>query len=300
MMDRLGQIVDMYRLEALIGRGTIGDVYRAAHVYRAQRIAIKVIQPTLTSLPGFEACFRAALSSVSALHHPHVVRTIHFDTQDHTAFIVLDLATGGSLQSLLRQNAAQPALPLKQVFDLAAQAADGLAYAHTMGVAHENIKPSNLLLEHSALNSNTGNSLAATAALVLKIADFGHAALASGGNALTSVGISLGTGVMHGSPAYLSPEQCHGQPLDLRSDIYSLGVVLYQMATGQLPFQPEGLLAAIRAHSFFPPRPPHQLNANLPKALEQIIMRCLAKLPEERYPTASDLVRALQAAAPGP
>ena len=168
------------------------------------------------------------------------------------------------------------------------QAAEGLNYANSKGMVHRDIKPDNLLLK------KLSDSPAGKTQYLLKITDFGLARLAEGGGVRTVSGMVMGT------PAYMSPEQCQGGAVDGRSDLYSLGVVLYEVATGYLPFQAASVSEAIYKHVFVAPPPPRQVRPDLPQALEDIILRCLAKKPEGRFATGAELARALQGVSGAP
>ena len=204
-----------------------------------------------------------------------------FGEQGGRYYLIMELVTGGSVRGLLQRRATLPrARTLNDDVDLIRQAADALAYAHLGGMVHRDIKPDNLLLQSDSTSPGNRN-------YVVKVTDFGLARLASGG-VLTATGVTMGT------PAYMSPEQCQGIDLDGRSDIYSLGVVLYEMVTGLPPFEVKSLSEAVHKHVYVAPPSPRQTKADVPANLEQIILRCLAKKPDERYRSASDLASALR------
>lgn len=192
----------------------------------------------------------------------------------------MELVPNGSLRGLL-QRRAKTSWPLTLGLDLMRQAAEGLAAAHAQNVIHRDIKPDNmLLLRTSAANTQPES-------YQLKISDFGLARLAEG-NGLTATGAAMGT------LAYMAPEQALGTKTDSRTDLYSLGVVLYEVATGYLPFQIDSFEDALRKHTQAQPLPPSQVRPDLPVALDAIILRCLAKKPEDRYQTGTELARDLQ------
>ncbi|NJO85127.1 MAG: serine/threonine protein kinase, partial [Blastochloris sp.] len=166
-------------------------------------------------------------------------------------------------------------MPLDLAVDLARQAADGLAFAHAQGVLHRDVKPENLLLR------NDGG------AYTLKVVDFGLAPL------IESSGL-VATGFAVASPDYMSPEQCKGLDVDGRSDVYALGIILYELTTGRLPFVSQNLSDAITNHVYTPPPPPRGFHPDIPEALEQIILRCLVKQRDERFPSADALSSALR------
>jgi serine/threonine protein kinase len=293
MAELIGRTLGDYRIEAHLGRGATGEVYRGAHRNRTHPAAIKVLSPSLSGDPGFPPRFRASMRPVLELRHPHIVEAHDAGVDGGLCYIAMEFVTGGSLRALLRRRPPGEPLPLPLAVELAGQAAMGLAHAHARGLIHKDIRPSNLLLDADPAPPERGEERH-----VLKITDFGLAHLATAGSELTTSGVALGTGVMLGVPAYMSPEHCTGRRLDERSDLYSLGVVLYDMCTGYLPFQVRGLYDALRTHVFTPPPLPRQLNPALPPELERVLLRCLAKKPEDRYETADELAYALRMTAP--
>src|SRR6266704_378740 len=240
------------------------------------------MQAHLVANPEFRSRFLREAKSAAALRHPNIVEIYEFGEQEGLLYLVMELMMDGSLRTLLQHNAGQP-LPLPPGLDLLRQAAEGLAAAQALHMVHRDIKPDNLLL------SRLGELTLGGQQYVLKISDFGLARLAEGGG-LTATGTPLGT------LAYMSPEQCMGAKVDGRSDLYSLGVVLYEVATGLRPFQIENFADALNKHVNVSPPPPRQVRPNLPPIVEEIILRCLAKKPEERYATARELVSALRRA----
>ena len=277
MESLIGKTLGNYRIESVIGTGGMGQVFRAVHIHLAREAAIKVLHANLAAEPGFQARFLKEARAIASLKHPNIVAVHDFGEQAGSLYLVMELIDGGSLrQLLLAQTTAQAGLPLWTGIDLVRQTADGLALAHTQGMVHRDIKPDNLLLSDT-LGGNP----------VIKITDFGLVRLAESGT-MTATGMVLGTA------AYMSPEQCQGVELDGRSDLYSLGVVLYEVATGYVPFQAKTLSAAVYHHVQVAPPPPRTVRPDLPLELEQIILRCLAKRPEERYRSAAELSSALR------
>jgi eukaryotic-like serine/threonine-protein kinase len=287
MSDLVGQTLGNYRIEALLGSGGMGEVYRGVHVHLNRPAAIKVMRANLAADSTFQARFRQEAQAAAALTHPHIVEVYEFGEQENRYYLVLELVPDGSLRTLLQRRAAGQSWPLALGLELVRQTAEGLAYAQERGMVHRDVKPDNLLLLQLA---NLGQQ---TDQYTLKISDFGLAKLTEG-TGLTATGTVMGT------PAYMSPEQCQGSPLDGRGDLYSLGVVLYEVATGYLPFQAKTLTEAAYKHVHLAPPPPRQVRPDLPAALEQVILRCLAKKPEDRYPTGSELAQALREALVNP
>jgi serine/threonine protein kinase len=277
--DFIGQTLGQYRIEAPLGSGGMGQVYRGVHRLLNRPAAIKVMQVHLAANPDFRARFLREAQSAAALKHFNIVEIYDFGEQDGHLYLVMELMTDGSLHTLLRRTTGQP-LPLALGLDLVQQAAKGLAAAQALHMVHRDIKPDNLLLNRLSEAGQGGEQY------VLKISDFGLARLAESG--LTNTGVPMGT------LAYMSPEQCQSKKLDGRSDLYSLGIVFYEVVTGYKPFQINDFSEALDKHVNVPPKPPREMRPYLPPGLEEIILRCLAKKPEERYATGTELVSALQ------
>ncbi|HEX6123369.1 MAG TPA: protein kinase, partial [Ktedonobacterales bacterium] len=282
MADLVGKTIGNYKIESLLGTGGMGQVYRGVHQFLKVERAVKVMNPGVAADPTFQARFLQEAQAAAGLKHPNIVEVFDFGEQDSQFYMVMELVTDGSLRSLLRQRASGQSWELPLGLDLIRQAAEGLGYAHGKGMVHRDIKPDNLLLQKLS-DSPRGETQ-----YTLKITDFGLARLTEGG------GVRTVSGVVMGTPAYMSPEQCQGGAVDGRSDLYSLGVVLYEVATGYLPFQAASVSEAIYKHVFVAPPPPRQVRPDLPQTLEDIILRCLAKKPEGRYATGAELARALK------
>ena len=272
MTDLTGQTLGNYKIESLLGTGGMGQVYKASHVHLNRPAALKVLHEQYAADPTFQARFLQEARAASALRHANIVEIIDFGQADGRFYLVMELITEGSVRVLLQQRAgAGTPLALPLGVDLVRQAADGLAYAHAQGMVHRDMKPDNLLV------SRGGTAPAGPSGYNVKLTDFGLARLAEGGVA-TAHGATMGT------PAYMSPEQCQALDLDGRSDIYSLGVVLYEVTTGYLPFETKSLSDAVYKHVYTEPPPPKQVKPDLPDRLEEIILRCLKKAPAERLP----------------
>lgn len=285
-MDWVGQTLGQYRIEALLGVGGMGQVFRGVHRYLDRPAAIKVMQANLAANPTFRARFLVEAKAAAALKHPNIVEIYEFGDQDGNFYLVMELMTDGSLRTLLRRRTSGQSWPLALGLDLVRQAAEGLAAAHALGMVHRDIKPDNLLLDRLGGTQQEQ--------YLLKISDFGLARLAEG-SGLTATGVPMGT------LAYMSPEQCQSAgKLDGRSDLYSLGVVLYEVATGYLPFQIDSFNDALNKHLNVPPPSPRQQRPDLPLSVEEIILRCLAKRPDERFATGTALADALERARGNP
>ncbi len=276
MADLSGHILGRYQVLERLGRGGMADVYRAYQSGLDRYVAIKVMHSHLSEEGDFITRFQREAKAVASLRHPHIVQVFDFDVQDGVYFMVMEYIEGGqTLKELLSQLASRGEhLPLRTVLDLTAKLADALDYAHQRGMIHRDLKPSNVLLttpSHPVLS------------------DFGIARLV-GQTGLT------GTGAMIGTPAYMSPEQGRGEQADERSDIYALGIILYEVLTGQPPYDADTPYGVILKHINDPLVPPRNLVSGLPEAAERVVLKCLAKSPEDRYQTAGELRSALEAA----
>jgi eukaryotic-like serine/threonine-protein kinase len=281
MIDLSGQTVGNYRIESLLGTGGMGQVYRGVHNLLNRPAAIKVMHPHLAADPDFQARFLHEAQAIAALSHPSIIEIYEFGQEDERFYLVMELVTDGSLRNFLqRRDEPESDWSLSAGLDFVRQAAEGLAYAHTKGMIHRDVKPDNLLLKQVEVAGN------GPAAQTIKVTDFGLARVAEGGN------MTL-TGVIMGSPAYMSPEQSQGTVLDGRSDQYSLGVVLYEVVTGYLPFEAKSISEAVYKHIYTAPPPPRQIVPDISADLEDIILRSLAKDPADRYPTAAEMATAL-------
>jgi len=277
MSLQVGQMLGRYRIEEEIGSGGMGVVYRAYDERLSRYLAIKVLRPGLLSSSVSRKRFRNEALMLSKLNHP-AIQVIHdFDELDGTDFLVSELISGVSLN----QRVQSGSMPEKEITRIGVQLAQGLAAAHSAGVLHRDLKPSNLRV---------------TADGHLKILDFGLATLSN--EALSQVSETLSvsdapSGVA-GTLPYMSPEQLLGNEVDARSDIYSVGVVFYELATGRLPFN--DLLVTKLTDSILRKAPPSptSINRKLPTDLERIILKCLEKDPELRYQSAKDLAADLR------
>jgi len=256
-----------YRLVGLIAQGGMAQVWEAHDEILDRPIAVKVLHPHLASDHAFLERFRREAIAAARLAHPDVVAIYDTGVDQDVAFIVMELVRGITLRQLLEQRD----LTLGRAVEIAVQVADALDYAHQAGIVHRDVKPGNILI------CDDGR---------VKVADFGIAKAVVDRD-LTQTGALLGTA------KYLSPEQVEGQPQDARSDVYALGVVLYEMVCGRPPFDGETEMAVALQHVQGRPLPPRQVRAGIPRPLEAAILRAMARDPEQRYPTAGDLRTAL-------
>ncbi|HKO04430.1 MAG TPA: protein kinase, partial [Candidatus Acidoferrales bacterium] len=271
------QTIGRYEIIEELGRGAMGVVYRARDTQIGRVVALKVVLTANASaqdIEKFKQRFHREAQAAGRLSHPGIV-TIHDIAEDDAGqpYIVMEFVEGRPLNLLLGPTAQ---VPLERLLDIGIQVAQALDYAHKNGVVHRDIKPPNILVTPDGR---------------VKIADFGIARLE--GTELTLEGTSLGT------PSYMSPEQFRGGAVDGRSDIFSLGAVLYWMCTGRKPFPGENITITSFQVAYENPPPPTLAKTSLPKALDDVLMRCLAKNPASRYSTAGDLAADLDAVKAG-
>lgn len=260
-----------YELLREVGRGGMATVWEARDTVLARRVAVKLLHPHLAADPEFHERFRREARAAAQLTHPNIVGVFDVGTDAATGnpFIVTELIDGGNLKEWITRRAPVPEAVVRSI---GASVADALHLAHSRGFVHRDVKPQNILLDHAG---------------VPRVGDFGIVQAQNAGG-LTRTG-----GVM-GSVHYLAPEVARGQPATPASDIYSLGAVLYEMATGRQPFTGDTDVAVALAHLQEPVPPPRQLNPRLSAALEATILRALEKDPARRFSSAADLARALR------
>jgi serine/threonine-protein kinase len=266
-----------YRLKRLIAKGGMAEVWEAFDDILGRPVAVKVLLPHLAADDSFRERFRREAIAAARLAHPNVVATFDTGTDDGITFIVMELVDAPNLRHVLNQSGPMPA---GRVVHIGAQVADALNYAHKNGIVHRDVKPANILVCPDGR---------------VKVADFGIAKAvedtqpgrAAPADALTSTGSIIGTA------QYLSPEQVDNRPVDGRTDVYALGVVLYEMLCGRPPFSGETDMAVALKHVTASPLAPRQVRAGIPRALEDVVLRAMAKAPEARYQTAGELQTAL-------
>ena len=263
-----------YRLVRLIAQGGMAEVWEGVDEVLARPVAIKVLLPHLARDAAFVERFRREAVAAARLSHPNIVALFDTCSDGDSEAIVMALVRGSTLREVLDQDG--PLSPAR-VIAIGAQVADALEHAHRSGLIHRDVKPGNILL------SDDGRVL---------VADFGIAKAAETANDLTEVGQIVGTA------KYLSPEQVEGKPLDVRSDLYSLGIVLYEALCGRPPFDGDNSTATALARLTTTPLTPRQVRPGVPRALEVVLMRAMARLPDQRHPTAAALRQALLAVDP--
>jgi serine/threonine protein kinase/tetratricopeptide (TPR) repeat protein len=280
-----GRTIAHYRIERLIGQGGMGTVFLAEDTRLHRKVALKVLPAEMAANADRLARFRREAQAVAALNHPHIVTIHSVEEAEGTHFLTMELVEGTNLEGALRAEG----LSLTKVFDVAIALADALAAAHEKGIIHRDLKPANIMIAKDGR---------------VKVLDFGIAKLAPAGtegpvagstnlSTVTSLPYAspslTDTGMVMGTTAYMSPEQVKGAALDARTDIFSLGIVLYEMATGRRPFGGKTRAETISSILCDDPRPLTQIRLDAPVHLGRIVEHCLQKDPEARFQTAKDV-----------
>ncbi len=280
-MDSLiGQQFGPYKITEKLGEGGMAVVYKGYQQSLNRYVAIKVLRQELAQDEEFVARFRREALAVADLDHPNILHVYDAGFVQGMYYIVMAFVDGGSLRDLVSQGPLEPEYALS----IASQVADALHHAHQRGIVHRDVKPNNILL------SRDGRPL---------LSDFGIAKALHESTGLTRTGMSIGT------PEYMAPEQIQGQKVDARTDIYALGIVLYEMLAGWAPFSSTTPVAALYKQVNEPPPPLRQANISIPAWMEAVVAKALAKSPLDRYQQASDFAEALRqrqapARTPGP
>ena len=264
-----------YRVRGILGYGGMAGVYLADEPRLGRQVAIKVMAPSLMVDPSMVERFRQEARTIAQLDHPNIVTVYEVDDREGLHYFTMTFVAGRTLGQVLADPTMR--IPIASVAAILYQVGDALAYAHERGVVHRDVKPGNVLLDQR------GNAM---------VTDFGIAKIADADSGLTRTGILVGT------PAYMSPEQCTSERVTGASDQYSLGAVIYQMLTGRPPFE-GATLAVLQAHVTAPPTPIHELRPDCPEELAAAVERMLLKRPEDRWPTMSAAVAAARATSPG-
>jgi serine/threonine protein kinase len=273
--DLVGQRLGKFEILAVLGKGGMATVYRARQTDLKREVAIKVMKASLAESEDFLVRFRREAELVARLEHPNIITIYDYGQEGETVYIAMRLLPGGSLSDRLRKHGA---LAPQETLRITKQIASALALAHARGIIHRDLKPQNVLFD-SADNA--------------VLTDFGIAKVDSSSTQLTGTGIAIGT------PSYMSPEQWRGEPVDLRIDIYALGLMIFEMLSGQLPFIGDTPASLMFKHLTEPPPRLTRLRKDLPVQVEAVIFRALAKNREERYGSAQELAEDLEAALSG-
>ncbi len=265
MEDMLtGQTLGPYRFTEKLGRGGMATVYKAYESGLDRYVAVKVMRQYLTSDPEFKTRFQREAKAIARLDHPNIMPVYGYGVEQELNYIATRYVDGGTLKEIM----GQP-LPLEQTVKIITGVARALGYAHQRGIVHRDAKPANVLL---------------TSGDWPLLADFGLARMMESVTHVTQTGVGMGT------PTYMSPEQGEGKDIDGRSDIYSLGIMLYEMLTGEPPFQADTPVGVVVQHITAPLPLPRKVNPDIPEAMERVILKAVAKNPEDRYQTTDELI----------
>ena len=276
--ELIGRVVaERYRIISKLGQGGMGTVYLAEHVRMGRRCAIKVMNPVLLHDPDSINRFSREASNASRINHPHVAAIYDFgETSDEIVYLAMEFVEGESLAAMLDRKRG---IREQRAMEIGCQVADALSAAHDLGIVHRDLKPDNVMVCHAK-----GKAL-------VKVVDFGIAKATQGGSQTVTR-----TGYVVGTPAYMSPEQILGDPLDGRSDLYSLGCILYEMLTGERAFVGPSGEVSLRRRLTEPPPRPRKVKGALSKSLDAIVIKAMARSPEDRFQSAAELRDALIAA----
>ncbi len=270
MNELIGRKLGQYEITGVLGEGGMATVFRAYQTSVRRDVAIKIIESKLARNPEFVRRFEREAMTIAALDHPHILKIHDFGREDDLLYLVMELKSGGSLAHKIR--AGQ--LSAQQVARYLDQISEALDHAHGKGIIHRDLKPQNVLLDTS---DNTF------------LTDFGIAKLISGDStALTAGGMAMGT------PGYMAPEQWYGQQIDARTDLYALAGMVYEMLTGRVPFTGDTPATLMYQHLNEPPPPLHNLRADLPASLEKVLIKAMAKQPDQRYQSAGAFAAAFR------
>src|SRR5512139_2672069 len=275
-MQRLaGQTIGRYRIIEQVGHGGMADVYKAYQPSLDRHVAIKVIHPFLADDADFLSRFEREAKVVATLRHPNIVQVYDFDAEDGLYYMVMEFIDGGTLKTLLETLQKRGTLiGQDDAIRIILAVGSALKYAHSRNMVHRDVKPGNVMI------TGDGHVI---------LTDFGIAKIVSATKLTAS-------GAMVGTPAYMSPEQGRGEPGDERSDIYSLGVMLYQLLAGRLPYDADTPIALVLKHINDPLPLPTALRPDLSPELERVIVKALAKKPEDRYQTVGAMTADLKSA----
>ena len=269
--DLIGATLGHCTIEEFLGQGGMARVYRGKQANLDRYVAIKVLPPYYAADPAFVERFKLEAKAMARLSHPNIVTVHDAGEENGRLFIIMEYIGGGTLKDRMRS-----AMTLREITRVVHEVASALTYAHAQSVVHRDVKPVNVLMD------TTGRAV---------LSDFGIAKVLATSAAITHAGAGVGT------PEYMSPEQCRGGgSVDARSDIYALGVMLYELLTGRTPFVADNYTALAHAHIYEAPPPPSQLNPRISPAVQSVILKALEKNPADRFQKATELAGALEQA----
>ena len=278
----VGRVIDgRYRVEEPLGEGGMGIVYLATHAVLGKKFAVKVLRGDMAKDPDVVQRFIQEAQAATSIGHENIIDISDFGRlPDGAVYFVMEHLQGEALTALIARGGS---IPMMDAMQIIRQIASALAAAHQRGIVHRDLKPDNVFLIRRGEHPH-----------FVKVLDFGIAKVGGAASALTR------TGMVFGTPHYMSPEQAAGQSVDRRTDIYALGVIMYEMFTGKVPFDAETFMGILSKHMFEPPIPPSQLDKSIRLgALEDVLMKALSKKPETRYQTMEELVADLDAVSAG-
>jgi serine/threonine protein kinase len=270
MKHLIGQTLGRYRIIEPLGEGGMAYVYKAFQPGLERVVAVKVLPEYYMRDEQFLARFQREAQAIARLSHPNILPVYDFGQEGDLTYIVMQCVEGGTLKDKMDQ-----APSFEAIGDLLGQVAEALDYAHGQAILHRDVKPTNILIEREQR---------------VLLTDFGLAKMVGSEAHITTTGVGIGT------PAYMSPEQGQGEAVDARTDVYALGVVLYEMITGRVPYRAETPMAVIIKHVTAPLPLPRTINPEVPDGVEQVILRALAKNREDRYTSAGAMMRAYRVA----
>jgi eukaryotic-like serine/threonine-protein kinase len=269
----IGELIDgRYEIEDLVGTGGMSSVYRARDTVLERRVALKILHDHFSSDPEYVERFRREARAIARLNHPNIVTVIDRGDFQGRQFIVFELVPGDNLKDVVRRYGP---LPVPEALALTHQIARGLSFAHEHGIVHRDVKPQNVILDES------GSA---------KVTDFGIARSLEPGDGLTQTGTVLGTS------DYVAPEQVSGRRVDARSDQYSLGVLLYELLTGEVPYSADNFMAVAMRHLRDPVPSVRKRRPDVPEPVDEIVAKAMAKRPEDRFPSMEAMMAALEGA----
>lgn len=273
MASLIGKTLGKYRLVARLGRGGMAEVYKAYQPGLDRYVGIKVLHGHLVDDQDFIGRFEREALAIGKLRHPNIVQAVDFDRDGETYFMAMEFIDGPTLKDEIKaRKAANQPFSLPEIARIFAALCSAIDYAHTRGMVHRDIKPANVMINEEGQ---------------VVLTDFGIARI-MGATQYTQ------TGALSGTPAYMSPEQGQGERGDERSDIYSLGVMLYEMITGMVPYDADTPFAVIMKHISEPLPLPTKINPEIPEAVERVVLKAMSKEPDDRYQTGGDMARALR------